>query len=268
MDEGRLDAFYQMSRHSKFDFFGNVGIRNFSGVENPQLNLLNTQSFTGGVAYTYRLSTASNLGVMAVHQNLRYGDSLDKIESAFLTFTWQARSGFTASLFGGPQYVRLDDSISLPSAAPGSTISYLARDIAAKWNGGGGVSFGWQSPRTVLLVSARRFTSDGGGIFTSVLSTSEGFEVRRHLIQHWDLLLTGLNSQSKALSPLFGGGVVDGKTASLMIEREMATNMVAQLGYVTGRQRVGGIYPFQVDMNKNYVTLGFIYRVGRFPLGR
>jgi hypothetical protein len=267
-DEGRLDAVYQMSRRSNFDFFGNVGIRNFSGIENPQENLLNTQAFSGGLAYTYRLTATSTLGISAMHQNLRYGGSLDKIESAFLTLAWQGKSGVTASLYGGPQYVRLNDSLFLPDLTSGTATSFLARETAVKWNGGGGASLGWRSARTVVLVSAQRFISDGGGVFTSVMSTSESFEVRRHLIRHWDLLLTGVNAQSKALSALFGGAVLNGQTGSLMIEREIATNLVAQVGYMAGRQRVTGTYPFQVDMNKNYFSLGLIYRIGRIPLGR
>jgi hypothetical protein len=203
-----------------------------------------------------------------MHQNLRYGDSLDKIESAFLTFTWQGKSGVTASLYGGPQYARLNDSLFLPNLSSGTATSFLARETAVKWNGGAGASLGWHSARTVVQVSAQRFISDGGGVFTSVMGSSESFEVRRYLVRHWDLLLTGVNAQSKALSTLFGGAMLNGQTGRLMIERQIAANLVAQVGYLAGRQRVAGTYPFQVDMNKNYFSLGLIYRIGRIPLGR
>jgi hypothetical protein len=270
-DEGRVDALYQMSRRSNLDFFGNIGVRNFSGVENPEENLLDTQALSGGFAYTFRMTSTSTLGVSALHQNLRYGGSLDRIESGFLTFSWQAKSGFSANLYGGPQYVRLNDSFLLPNLTPsasGTTTFYLARESGTKFNAGGGASLGWRSPRTVVQVSLQQIASDGGGVFTSVTNSSESLDLRRQLFRHWDVLLTGVNAQSRALSTLFGGAVLNGQTGSLSIERELGTNLVAQLGYQAGRQRVSGTYPFQVDMNRNYISLGFIYRVGRIPMGR
>ena len=62
--------------------------------------------------------------------------------------------------------------------------------------------------------------------------------------------------------------MLNGQTGSLSIERDIGTNLVAQVGYQAGRQRVSGTYPFQVDMNRNYVSLGFIYRFKSLPLGR
>jgi hypothetical protein len=267
-DEGRVDAVYQMSRRSNFDFFGSAAVRNFSAIDNPLENLFNTQAFSGGLAYTYRLTATSTLGIMALHQNLRYGASLDRIESPLLTYAWQGKSGFTVSLYGGPQYVRLNDNLLLPNPPTSTTTFISVRQAADKWEGGGGANVGWRSPRTVVLGSAQRLSSDGGGIFTSVISTVESFEIRRHVVRHWDFLVGGENAQTTALSALFGGAVVNTQAGSLKIEREFAGNLVAQLGYVAGRQRVSGTYPFQVDMNRNYVSLGFFYRFKRLPLGR
>jgi hypothetical protein len=267
-DEARMDGVYQISRRSALDVFSTVGIRNFSGVKNSQETLLNTQTLTGGLAYTYRVNASSTLGVSAQHQNLRYGSSLDRIESAFLTFTWQGKSGLSASLYGGPQYVRLKDSFLLPTSSAPTTTYFLARESGTKLNAGGGASLGWRSNRTVVQASVQQIASDGGGVFTSVTDISESFDVRRELRKHWDLLMTVTTGQSRALSGLFGGAVLSGQAGSLSVERDIGSKLVAQVGYQAGRQRVSGTYPFQVDMNRNYISLGFIFRFNRIPLGR
>jgi hypothetical protein len=267
-NEGRVDAVYQMSRRSGFDFYGSAGTRNFSGINNPQESLLNTQVFSGGLDYTYRVSRATTLGVSAMHQNLRYGDSLDKIESAFLTIAWEGRSGVTASLYGGPQYVRLNDDLAYLNVLPGNPFSPPIRDRGAKWEVGGGGSLGWRSARTAVQVSAQRLTSDGGGFFTSVMNSSANFDVRRNLSRRWDLLVTGTVAQSKALSPLFGGAGLNDQTGGLKIERQLANNLVAQVGYEAARQRVDGTFPFLVDMDRNYLSLGLFFRMGQIPVGR
>jgi hypothetical protein len=267
-NEGRVDADYQMSRRSNFDFFGSAGTRNFSGIDNPQENLFNTQVFSGGLAYTYRLTGTATMGISALHQNLRYGDSLDEIESPFLTFAWEGKSGFAASVYGGPQYVRMNDELVSPVILSGAPFSLITRNQGHQWEGGGGGSLGWRSAGTVVQASAQRLTSDGGGFFTSVMNTSGSFDVRRQLFRHWDLLVTGMIAQSKALSPLFGGSGLNDLSGGLKIERQLANNLVVQVGYEGAQQRVIGAFPFLVDMNRNYISLGFFYRLGRIPLGR
>lgn len=267
-NEGRLDALYQMSRRTSLDFFGSIGTRNFSSIDSPQESLYNTQAYSGGVAYTYRLNSATTVGLSGLHQTLRFGESHDEIDSPLVTFAWEGKSGITASAYGGPQYVRLNDSLILPGVSSGTTVSSFSRESGTTWEGGGGGSVGWRSSRTVVQVSAQRLASDGGGIFTSVMNSSESFDVRRHLFRRWDLLVTAENAQSKALAALYGGAGINDQIGNLKIEWQLANNLVTQIGYEADRQRAIGAFPYLVDMNRNYLSLGFFYRVGRIPIGR
>lgn len=267
-NEGRVDAVYQWSRRSSFDFFGGVGTRNFSGNSNPEENLFNTQAYTGGLTYTYRLTADSSFGVSAMHQNLGYGESHDEIETPLLSFNWEGKSGVNVGVYGGPQYVRQNDTIYYPIVSGKITSYDLRRNAEEKWEGGGGANLGWRSDRTVVEASAQRLTADGGGIFTSVVNTTESFDLRRHLTRQWDLLIAVQDAQSKALSPVFGGAGVDSQVGSLKLQRQLSSNLVAQIGYEAARQRVIGSFPYLVDMNRNYLSLGFFYRLGRIPMGR
>jgi len=267
-DEGRADAIYQSSRRSTLDFFGSAGDLNFSAVANLQESLFNTQAYRGGVDYTYRWSANSTVGISALHENLRYGPSMDEIESPSLTYTWQGKSGLLVSLYGGPEYLRLNDVFISPgvvSSAPGLA---GARNRESSWNGGGGFSLSWRSTRTIVTLSGQRLATDSGGFFTSVMNTAGSFDVRRSLIRHWDLLIDGVAAQSASLSPLFRGAALHDQTGSLKIERQLSSRLVVQVGYNAGRQRVYGDFPFLFDMNRNYISLGFFYRVGHIPLGR
>lgn len=267
-DEGRVDIDYQASRRSSFDFFGTAGVRNMAAVSDPEAYLLNTQEFSGGMAYTYRTTASTTVGVMGMHQNLRFGPSLDTVDTGFFTFAWQGHSHLSLNLFGGPQLLHFNDAFPSSLVEPGASGSSLTRAQGEKWDGGGGVTLAWQSPRTVVMLSGQRLASDGGGFFTSVINSVENFDVRRRLSRYWDLLLTGENSESKTTSSLFRGAGLTDQTGTVNFERQLSNNLVAQVGYEAARQRIIGTFPFLVNMNRNYVTLGFFYRVASRPLGR
>ena len=66
------------------------------------------------------------------------------------------------------------------------------------------------------------------------MNSSVNFDVREHLSRRWDLLVTGMAAQSKALSPLYGGAGLNDQTGGMKIERQLANNLVAQVGYDGG----------------------------------
>jgi hypothetical protein len=267
-DEGRVDAIYQSSRRSQFDFYGTAGNRNFSGVANPDENLFNTQIYRGGFDYTYRTSAASTWGLSALHQTLRFGTSLDDIETPALTYAWQGKSGVSFSMEGGPDYVRLNDFLYFPGVAGSAPAFVGIRGRDWKWEAGGGASIGWRSARTRLVITGQRAVSDGGGFLTAVMNNAGGFNLRQSLSRHWDFLLEGVAAYATSLSPLFPGAALADQTGSGKFERQINSHLVVQLGYTAARQRTFGSIPFLVDMNRNYVSLGLFYRVGQFPLGR
>ncbi len=267
-DEGRVEATYQASRRSQFDFYGTAGNRNFSGVANTDENLFNTQTYRGGMDYTYRISATSTIGISALHQNLRFGPSMDEIESPELTYAWQGKSGASFSFYGGPDDVRLNDLLYFPGVA-GSAPAYVGvRNHGSKWLAGGGASLGWRSTRTSVVLTGQRAVSDGGGFLTAVMNNAGGFDLRQSMSRHWDFLLSGVVAYSTSLSPLFGNAAIEDQTGSAKFERQISSRLVAQVGYTAGRQRETGAIPFLVDMNRNYVSLGFFYRLGQVPLGR
>ncbi len=267
-DEGRVDALYQPSRRSQFDFYGTAGNRNFSGVANTDESLFNTQSYRGGVDYTYRISATSTVGISALHQTLRFGPSMDQIETPALTYALQGKSGVSFSLYGGPEYMRLNDLLYFPGVAGSAPAVVGIRNRGAKWQGGGGASLGWRSARTNVVLTGQRTISDGSGFLTAVMNNAGSFDLRQSLSRHWDFLLSGVVARSTSLSPLFGDAAIEDQTGSAKFERQISSRLVAQVGYTAGRQRATGSIPFLVDMNRNYVSLGFFYRLGQVPLGR
>ncbi len=274
-DEGRIDATYQASRRSQFDFYGTAGNRNFSGVANPDENLYNTQTYRGGMDYTYRMSATSTVGISYLHQNLHFGPSMDRVESPAVTYAWQGKSGASFSFYGGPDYLHLNDLLyvsgglaSLPQGTASASSSLGVRNQASNWYAGGGASIGWRSARTSLVLTGQRAVSDGGGFLTAVMNNAAGFDLRRSLSRHWDFLLNAVAAYSTSLSPLFAGTAIEDQTGSAKFERQISSHFVAQVGYTAGRQRAIGAIPYQVDMNRNYVSLGFFYRARQVPLGR
>lgn len=270
-NEGRLDAAYQWSRRSSIDFFGSVGTRNIGGASIPELFLFNTQVYTGGFAYTYRLTADTDIGFTAMHQNLDAGISHDEIETPMLTFSWESRGGVFVGVSGGPQYLRQHDTIYYPIFT-GKTVlptSYqLRHNTDQMWAGAGTVNVGWRSDRTVIEASAQRMTADGGGIFTAVINTTETLDVRRHLERQWDLLFSAQIAQSKALGAGYGGAGLNDQVGSIKLERQLSNRLVSQFGYEAARQRVIGGFPELFNMNRNYLSLGFFYRLGQIPMGR
>jgi hypothetical protein len=117
----------------------------------------------------------------------------------------------------------------------------------------------------VLRLTAQRLITDGGGLFTTVVSAYEGAELRHRLGYNSDLVLVASNARSAVLQGFSGRGAVNTQSAGVSVEHSVFENLSVHFEYHVFRQRVNQYVPF-ADVDDGRYTLGIFYRIGRHNL--
>ena len=148
--------------------------------QNPDLKLYNGTGFSGGLTLQHFVTSHTSFGFLLLHQDTSYQGGLSQgsqvrtqIESAYLSLASLLSPSTTITLFGGPQYVR-----SLNPIVPVATLS-------AHFQSSGGGSVTKQLRRTAFDLSFIRSVTDGGGLYTSVVTNRALFGARRRLVGRW-----------------------------------------------------------------------------------
>ncbi|MGH7868810.1 MAG: hypothetical protein ACREP9_14545, partial [Candidatus Dormibacteraceae bacterium] len=273
-NNSRMDAVYHKSRRTSFTIFGGYNRLDFLGKTGTGENLLNTTDINAGIEYNYRATEHTTVGFQYLFDNMSFGGSTTiltngrtLVHSAFLSLAWQAAPSVTVTVFGGPQYLVPSNHPLQIGSLPGS--GFMARSGSNQpWQTAGGATLTKQAQKTAFTVSAMRTTSDGGGLLTSVTSSSVDVGVRRHLMRKWDVSANVIASRADELGSQFAGGQIDSQSASFGVSRGLSENSSATLSYSASRDQSKGNVPFAANFTTNRITLNFSYNAKGIQLGR
>lgn len=266
-NQARADAIYQFNPRWKFDFFAQIENQNYSGESGP--SLFNSVGEGTGAEISYRTSRTLAFGTQYLYQRVRFGSfELDQVHSVYFSIKLRPAARVNVNLFGGPQYALLDEYAVPNIVLSGSPSPTTPAGTSSQWEPAAGGSVTWRSPATAIEIGAQRVYTDGGGLLTGVMGTSEDANLRRRLVRKWDLLLRTGVARSSALGQVFANGSVDDQTAGAALEYHFMPTMTAQLGYNYIRQRISGTVPFLANMDRSYASFSLFFEPARIPLGR
>ncbi len=258
----RLDAIYQKSQRATLALFGGELERDFRQI-NGGPNLFDARVASAGTEFSYRLSRTTTLGTLYIFQNLSFGtDSRATVHSGFLSAALELKPGLKVVLWGGPQYLRQRDSVTINFP----TFTAHIQAFGTSWQGAYGGALTREARRVALQISVQRTVNDGGGVLTVVTNSLVHAGVRRRLARRWDAVLDGDFARTDALGALFPGGRIESQRAGLAIDRFLTDSLTAHLGYNFLHQRSFGQVPFLADVDRNRVNFGLSYRFSE--LGR
>ena len=145
----------------------------------PGTTLLNTDMQDAAGFYMHRIHPGNWLGAAYVFQHLTFPPSISEtyIHSALAFDTITLREDMSLTFFAGPQYY---DDLAPTTLSPSTPVI-----TKKEWTGAGGVSFGWQGPRTSAFVTGTRRLIDGGGLLGTAEVTSGVVGIRRQFTQVW-----------------------------------------------------------------------------------
>jgi len=260
-----FDILYQESRQTSLTIFGGFRNRRFFEKFARPYELQDLRGASGGFQYSYRLNRTSTLGALLSYENLTFRASGRLVvQSALVSFGKRLSRNTTLEVFGGPQYARARDQFRIE--LPFFTIA--GRVLRARWHGAAGGTFTFQSGPSLFQLSGQRLVTEGGGLVTSVSSSSSDLGVRRRLANRWSVGGDLQYAETSTLGGFLPGARIRGQRASASLERQLTEGLKARLGYDFIRQRVKGPVPFLANLDRNRVSLDLSYRFPVMALGR
>jgi len=262
-NSGNVGIAYQFAANSMVGASGTFTNLHYPNqAEVPGLFDSSTQAGSG--FYSLRVSKMHYVGVAYQYQRLvsdpTGGQSETQTHTVLFFYTLYAKSRFSISLFGGPQYAdagpQFSDTTTPPSPASRS------------WNPAAGGSLSWQGPVSSFAFSYAHLISGGGGLIGAVRMDSASASFRQQLLRTLSASLAGGYAQNDLLvaAPLLNdnGHTVSG-TASL--QQQFGQHLNLQLGYTRLHQDYSAVAVLAATPNTNREFVSISYQFSR-PVGK
>jgi len=265
MLSSRIDASYQARAHDSVDLFLSQSTLDFkqqiSTVGNPQ----NTIDRDAGLLYQHRLNPQTTLGIDYLLQDIRFGsDSRTRVQSSFFSYAQQVSPNLTVSIFGGPQYSRLNELVPLDLGL--FTVQIPVSNAGWNWAIGGILTK--RLDKMAFQLTAQHQVSNGGGLLGAVISTSAGASVRRRLPLRWDASWSASYANNSSLDSTSISGAYQSLTAGAGLERSLTERLTLRIAYDFLHQRGTGLAPLPGNIDRNLWSLQFSYRFHEIALGK
>ena len=258
-----MDLSYQAGRHDSIGVYGSGSLLDFTQLGSATSGLNNTQEVDAGILYQHRLSLHTTVGANYQFQDILYGaSSRTNVHSIFFSYAQQFSPSVTISVFGGPQFSRVDEAVSLFSGL----ITVQVPASLAEWALGGTLTK--RTNRTVFTLNAQHQVSNGGGFIAAVVGTSGGGSIRRQLAGHWDAVLSGNYARNTSLGTGTSPENYYSETAGFGLEHSLSERISLRLGYDFIHQKGSGATPVFANMDRNLVSIQFFYNLRPIQLGQ
>jgi hypothetical protein len=244
---------YQFSVDGMIGASGTETVRHY--LHQSQVFGLFNSSTRGAMGfYAHRLSGRNYIGATYQFQQLlSYPNGTEtETHGVFAFYTVSVNPTLSLALFGGPQYFAL--------SRPG---------VSDKlgWSPAGGGTLAWQRVRTSGDLSVAYRVSDGGGLQSSVVSTSAKISIRRQLTRDLTVDLVGNYANNRLVDRRFPGDGGHTVSGSLSLQRTMGEHFSVQLGYTRAHQSYSDIPVIASVPYRNRAWVSVSYDFHR-PLGR
>jgi hypothetical protein len=265
MVSSRIDASYQATPHDTVGLFLSQATLGFEQQISNAGSLQNTLERGVGLLYRHRLSPHTRVGIDYLLQDIQFGpDSRTLVQSAFFSYAQQFSRGLSLSVFGGPQYSRLEEGFSLPLDP--STLQ--APGFSTQWNWATGGELTMRSDKTVFQFTAQHQISNGGGLLGAVVSSSIGANVRHRLAGRWEAIGTAGYANNSSLGSTFFQGGYRSLTVGTGLQCSMTEKLALGVRYDFIRQTGTGQSPSFANFDRNLWSVQLSYRFHQIALGQ
>ena len=259
----RVDLSDQVSPHDSIGVYGGGSLLDFIQPGSTSGGLQNTQEVDAGILYERRMSLHTTVGANYQFQDISFGASFrTNVHSLFFSYAQQFSPTVTVSVFGGPQFSHVNQTISLFSGL----VTVQSPTSLVEWALGGTVTK--RTSRTVFTLNAQHQVSNGGGFIAAVVGTSGGGSIRRELPGHWDAVLSGNYARNTSLGTGTSPENYYSETAGFGLEHSLNERISLRLGYDFIHQKGSGATPLFANMDRNLVSIQFFFKLRPIQLGQ
>jgi hypothetical protein len=261
----RLDASYRAGKHDLVGVFAGQSKLDFHEQLSNSGSIQKTEQKDAGLVYQHRLSRHTTLGIDYQYKEIRFGsDSRTHVHSAFFSYAQQVSPSLTLSVFGGPQFSRLNELIIFPLGP--FTVRVPVSLPTSNWALGAALTK--QLDKTAFQLTAQHQVSDGGGLLGAVVSSSAGASARRRLPGRWDAIGSAGYANNSSLDPTSSRGAYQSLTAGLGLRHSLTENLNVRVGYDFIHQRGTGHSQLFADFDRDLWSVQFFYGFHEIALGR
>ena len=268
----RVDIIFNKSARTTLDVFGDFSTLNYKNLGNAASGtLFNLEAPNGGFSYSYRVNARGTFSAtydygksvyLGVHNPPRY-----QTQTASLSYAYQFSNTMSASVWGGPEYTQLRETLLIPIPPLGFIPVLIDKP---EWDWSAGFSVSRTTPLSTIALTASRYVTSGGGLLTAVDDSMGELRFSRRLTLGWtgDAGLT--YSQVQALG---FGGVMSGhyniEYGTLGFHHQLGERASLRMSYVGTRQRSGHGTAFNFfGVDRNRASVGIDWQIGKVHLGQ
>jgi len=266
----RVDLVFNKSARTSLDVFGGFSMLNYKIERGAGGTYLNLEAPSGGFSYSYRVTARGSFSLTYDYMRSVYLKTFlpprFQTHSASLSYAYQASPAVLVSVWGGPEYTQIRETLALPFPPFGFVEVPFARQA---WNWSAGFDVSRTTPVSTISLHASRYVSAGGGLLTAVNDTSGGLLISRRLTLGWTGN-AGINYlQLRSLS--FGGlpgGNYNVAYANLGFSHKLGERASIRFNYWGTRQRhgLGSTFSY-ADADRNRASVGINWDIGKVHLG-
>ncbi len=267
-NNGTVTLNFRQTSRSDWSVFGGDMIRRFSR-QSLNYGLFNTNGYSGGLQYGYRLTEHTSVGLMYMYQDLRMSSfSHMLVNTGYLSLSHRFSENLRASIFGGPEHSKVHENVTIMLPLFGGLAVLHSVQDRSSWYPTFGGSIDEKTPLAAFQLTAERQETDGGGLLPfPLLNTSVMLSAHRPLVS-WDVRFRGGYGRSTVAGM---GQVVERLTdwtGGILAEHPVTSNLSMQLGYSLSRQRNAGVFAELPNMTLGQFSFGLLYRIKEVSLGQ
>jgi hypothetical protein len=205
------------------------------------------------------------VGMDYLVQNIEFGPaSRTLVQSALFSFARQFSPSVSLSVFGGPQYLQLDEQFSLPLGS----LAFQPPFSSTQWNWAAGGALTKRLDNIVFQLTAQHEVTNGGGLLGAVVNSSIGATVRHRLARDWDVIWTAGYADNASLDSTISHGGYRSLNAGVGVQRTLTEKLSLGFRYDFVHQGGTGQSPLLGNFNRDLWSVQLSYRFREIALGR
>ncbi|HMD99002.1 MAG TPA: hypothetical protein VKM93_16930 [Terriglobia bacterium] len=275
----RVDTIFSKSGRTSIDLYGSYFLLNVKNVTGGATGTYaDLKGYNAGWSYRYQSSPRGSFSLTYAYGKSRYTgvSSGYANQTASLSYAYQISGTTSISVFGGPEYTYLNETLLIGVRTPAGIVEVPFGVHKPQWDWSAGLSATTSTKGTGIALSLSRFVGSAGGLLTAVNSTFGSLTISHRLPKSWTGRILLNYGQYEALS---FGGVQSGKyttgVGNVTLNRDLGEHLGLTLTYNYTTQ--SGSSPIigtavapgftYANLDRNRASVGISWQIAKVHLG-
>ncbi len=278
----RVDIIFSKSARTSIEAYGSyflLNVKNVGNVSGAATGVYaNFKGYNAGWSYRYQPTPRGNFSLSYSYGKSRFSGASSGYanQTASLSYAYQISGTTSISVFGGPEYTYLNETLLIGVSTPAGVVEVPFGVHKPQWDWSAGLSATTSTKGTGIALSLSRFVGSAGGLLTAVNSNYGSLMISHRLPKSWTGRIMLNYGQNEALS---FGGVQSGKyttgVGNVTLNRDLGERLGLSLTYnyttqsgsspIIGTALAPGFTYANLDRNR--ASVGISWQIAKVHLG-